>query len=206
MMYALLDGTRQEASPRVATATCPTCGDAVIPKCGRVVVWHWSHRPAIGECDPWAEPDNHWHREWQLTVPKERREVRIGRHRADMVTPQGFVIEVQHSGIGVDEIRERESFYGSMAWIFDAREAYGQERLDVRVRRGHPDPTYRTFRWKHARKSIAACRKTVWLDLGPELLRLGRIWPQAPTGGWGHIHSREFVAQALNVEPQEEPA
>ena len=82
-----------------------------------------------------AEPMSAWHLSWQAHAPADRREVVIGAHRADVVAPDGSVVEIQHSAIGTDEIREREAFYaffGAMTWIFDAREAYEDQRLDVR--------------------------------------------------------------------------
>jgi competence protein CoiA len=201
MMYAELDGVRSEAHPGATGATCPICRGPVVAKCGRIVVWHWAHhtRP---ECDEWAESDSEWHRSWQTVVPAERREVIMGRHRADIVTTQGLVVEVQHSNLSVDEIAEREFYYSRMVWIFDAREAVRQERLDLRTKQGSA-PNYRTFRWKHPRKSIAACRAQVWLDLGNDLLlKLGRIYPKAPCGGYGTLHRQQDLIDAINAPVQ----
>jgi len=52
---------------------------------------------------------------------------------------------------------------------------YKEERLDVRRQ-----PDYVTFRWKHPRKSIAACRNPVYLDLDGALLSVRRIYPETP--------------------------
>ena len=52
---------------------------------------------------------------------------------------------------------------------------YKEERLDVRRQ-----PDYVTFRWKHPRKSIAACRNPVYLDLDGALLSVRRIYPELP--------------------------
>ncbi|WP_083768026.1 MULTISPECIES: competence protein CoiA family protein [unclassified Nocardioides] len=200
-MYANLDGVRCLPYPRAQGAECPTCGAPVIAKCGKINVWHWSHG-AHPECDPWAEPDSLWHRTWQEAVPEERREVPFGRHRADLVTAQGVVVEVQHSGISVDEILEREAHYGRMAWIFDATEAVRTERLDIRTKKDNPDPLFRSFRWKHARRSLGACHKPVWLDLGDDrVLRLRKIYTAAPVGGWGQLYPRAALVEALNAPP-----
>lgn len=40
-------------------------------------------------------------------------------HRADIKTPGGIVVEVQHSAISDTERSARESFYGNMIWIVD---------------------------------------------------------------------------------------
>jgi hypothetical protein len=143
-----------------------------------------------------------WHLSWQAHAPDERREVILGQHRADVVAPDGSVVEVQRSTIAADEIREREAFYaffGSMTWIFDARGAYEDLRLDVRRPRNPRTPDYVTFRWKHPRKSIAACTARVLLDIGTgELLRVGRIYPDAPCGGWGHLIPVSTVARWIS--------
>jgi len=169
------------------TGTCPTCGQPVIAKCGPIVNWHWAH--IRGEdCDTWSEPMSEWHLSWQAHAPAERREVVIGNHRADIVGPDGSVIEVQRCSISSEDIADREAHYGLMMWIFDAREAYEDDRLNIRVKHDPSKPGYATFRWKHPRKSLAACRSRVFLDLGDgRLLRLGRIYTGAPCGGWGHL-------------------
>jgi competence protein CoiA len=217
MMLARLDSQIRTAEPKLAGATCPLCDGPVVPKCGEVNVWHWAHRTA--DCDPWAEPISQWHLSWQELAPKERREVVIGNHRADIVTPRGVVVEIQRSHLSVQAIAEREAHYGAMVWIFDAREAAGpnagarwtsaggggswvdecEPRLHIRNPKRPDSPLYRTFRWKHARKSITACRQTTFLDIGcDQLLLLGKIYPDAPVGGWGHIWTREQVAAAIN--------
>jgi hypothetical protein len=89
----------------------------VLAKCGQINVHHWAH--VVGEdCDPWSEPETPWHRKWKsfghLT------EQTLANHRADIITSRGLVVELQHSGISVDEIREREAFYGAnLRWLFD---------------------------------------------------------------------------------------
>lgn len=206
MRYATVRGfdLSIEASPG-ARAICPTCESPVIAKCGQINVWHWAHERGL-DCDPWSEPMTVWHRAWQNLAPPHRREVRMGGHRADIVSNTGRVFEIQHSSISVEEIRAREAFYGDMVWIFDAREAYAEDRLDLRVKSG-AQPDLRTFRWKHARKSTAACRRNVLLDLGiGHVLSLGRIYPKAPCGGWGLLVPVAEVARHLAPTPEEATA
>ena len=62
---------------------------------------------------------------WKRLVPKHCCEVICQKdgekHRADILTESGVVVELQHSAISVDEIQERERFYGEkMIWLFDA--------------------------------------------------------------------------------------
>lgn len=185
MFYAKAsDGARIAAQPN-SVACCPICGDPVQPKCGPIVRWHWAHLGRV-DCDPWAEPDTAWHRNWQKAVPEDQREVVLGDHRADIRAYDGTVIELQHSSISVTEICERERHYGRMAWIFDATEAVADSRLLVRRR-----SEYVSFRWKHPRKTVGACRRPVLLDLGDgQLLRVRRIHLTAPCGGWGLLADR----------------
>jgi hypothetical protein len=114
----------------------------------------------------------------------------MGPHRADVVADDGTVVELQHSPISLQEIRAREDFYGhdSMIWVFDAIEPARSGRLDLRARCGQGGKRYTSFRWRHPRKSVAACRARVLLDLGGgRLLDLRKLYPAAPCGGWGYL-------------------
>jgi len=42
-------------------------------------------------------------------------------HRADIKTPTGIVIEVQHSAMTDAERQAREAFYGNLVWVIDGR-------------------------------------------------------------------------------------
>ena len=42
-------------------------------------------------------------------------------HRADIKTPTGIVIEVQHSTMTDEERESREAFYGNLIWIVDGK-------------------------------------------------------------------------------------
>jgi competence protein CoiA len=155
MLLAVSPSTRARAlATPGATATCPGCDAPVIPKCGELVTWHWAHR-SDRDCDPWAEHETGWHLDWKQCFPLDWLEVTLGPHRADVRTPEGLVVEIQHSAIAPDEIRERESFYGEMVWLFDARDAADGSgpRLTVREK-----PGYATFRWARPRRSLTRPR------------------------------------------------
>ena len=102
----------------------------MISKCGRYVRWHWAHKTRI-TCDPWQESETDWHRYWKDAFPIDCQEVvhidcrTKEKHIADVKTPGGFVVEVQHSPIAEEEARIRESFYKEMIWIVDARHLAG---------------------------------------------------------------------------------
>lgn len=124
MQYALIDGRRSEASSG-AKATCPTCGSGMVAKCGPRIVHHWAHA-GRRDCDPWWENETPWHREWKNLFPPGCREICHTApdgevHRADIKTPTGIVIEVQHSAITDAERLSREAFYGNLIWIIDGK-------------------------------------------------------------------------------------
>jgi hypothetical protein len=120
MLWAA-DGEARESG---ALSTCQSCSRPVRAKCGQLVVWHWAH-VAGADCDRWSEPETEWHKEWKSAAPEDRREVTIGDHRADILTASGHVVEVQHSGISLKTIAERDEFYEArtgkaLFWIVDA--------------------------------------------------------------------------------------
>lgn len=129
MRLALVNDVRSEPAPNVRGKCC-LCGADMISKCGQYVRWHWAHKTRI-TCDPWQESETDWHRYWKDAFPIDCQEVVYidGRtrekHIADVKTPGGFVVEVQHSPIAEKEAQIRESFYREMIWIIDARHLDG---------------------------------------------------------------------------------
>lgn len=186
------DGIRIEASPH-SSATCPSCRAIVIPKCGSIVTWHWAHQ-ASPDCDPWFEHETEWHLGWKKIVERRFCEVVIGPHRADIRGPDGVVTELQHSSISPEEIAERERFYGNMRWIFDVSEC--ADRFSLRTRYADDGNTYTSFRWKHARKTVAWTTAPTWLDFGDGLmLRLKKIQKVGTVRGWGYETTRTDFAR-----------
>ena len=97
----------------------------MLAKCGTRVMHHWAH-VSRRNCDPWWENETNWHREWKAKFPEECREVSHTApdgelHRADIKTPTGIVIEVQHSTMTDQELESRETFYRNLVWIVDGR-------------------------------------------------------------------------------------
>lgn len=122
MQLALVNGERREAQ-RGLQGVCPSCGEAVIPKCGAVKVEHWAHKGKL-TCDTWHEPETLWHRAWKRHFPIEYQEVIARdasgeRHIADVKTSHGLVLEFQHSRLDPRERAAREAFYGNMVWVVD---------------------------------------------------------------------------------------
>jgi len=140
MQYALVEGRRQTAAAG-QPGVCPQCGSNMVAKCGPRIMHHWAHaRPK--NCDPWWENETEWHRAWKNRFPEECREISHlspdGEvHRADIKTPTGIVIEVQHSNMRDEERRSREAFYGNLVWIVDGQGF--RENFDILHML--PDPT-----------------------------------------------------------------
>lgn len=124
MKFADIENQRREAQPGLS-GTCPSCGAAVVAKCGDHRVWHWAHR-GVRLCDPWWEPETEWHRAWKNEFPAGWQEfVQFAqngeKHIADVKTESGMVIEFQHSFLKAEERLAREAFYRKMVWVVDGR-------------------------------------------------------------------------------------
>jgi hypothetical protein len=120
MKIALVEGRRHNAEPNLS-GKCLRCGSNMVPKCGERRVWHWAHR-GVRHCDHWWEPETEWHRSWKNRFPTEWQEIvhraeNGEKHIADVKTPQGEVIEFQHSYLKPAERRSREAFYNPMFWV-----------------------------------------------------------------------------------------
>lgn len=220
MIYALSPtGAKIRATPKT-TATCPECNAAVIPKCGRVMIWHWAHM-ADSSCDNWGE-EGKWHSEWKLKLPVERTEyvlVRGGeKHRADFYSSSGSIVEFQHSSISADEIEKREKFYGTgMIWVFDLQgqteqicsfflangDVFKTPRFEIKKQ----DGDYITFRWRRPRASIKHVKGRIYFDLGAgDILRVGKIYLEdAPYGGYGWLMTEEQFINHINPPPPPPP-
>lgn len=122
MQYAFVAEERREAFHGLS-GTCPSCGESVIAKCGPQRMHHWAHR-SKRSCDSWREPETVWHRQWKSRYPIDWREVMVlaidgERHIADVRTPNGLVLEFQHSFLGRAEQDAREAAHENLVWIVD---------------------------------------------------------------------------------------
>ncbi|HET9385096.1 MAG TPA: competence protein CoiA family protein [Gemmatimonadales bacterium] len=159
MMLARTAAGLVDAQPRLV-ATCPSCRQVVIPKCGPLVTWHWAHR--ADDCDPWSEPESDWHQQRKRrgytceVVMRQGADV----HRADIVTPTGLVVELQAGYLAPMMIAARESFYPRLWWLYRVHwfEALRFGRVG--------------FWWKHGAKSMVVHRCPVYWDIGPAVWRV----------------------------------
>ena len=171
MKFALVNDVRTEPSPGLA-GTCDLCGRAMIPKCGRYVRWHWAHQRRSG-CDPWHEAETDWHLMWKDCFPPHCQErVHVDKltgekHIADVKADSGLVVEVQHSPIAEDEMQSRESFYGNMIWIVDARAVDGYFTLGTSFDLATCNPMSYYLKWLSRStllKRWSLARKPVFFD------------------------------------------
>ena len=176
---------------------CPICEEKLIPKCGRINIRHWSHTTFSEHCE--HERETKWHLEWKSLFNINNVEVVVNkndkRKLTDAKLKNGLCVEFQHSPISVDEILEREKFYGNMIWVFDCRDAYNENRILLRRRREYSGSDLMSFRWLHAKKNIAYTTKPTYLDLGEHILRLKKIGNKAPTGGYGFIRPKSELVE-----------
>lgn len=138
MLYAL-DNSKTEKilAEKGLKGFCSFCGNELIAKCGKLRINHWAHKPKEEEhCDTWRENESEWHLDWKLKFPKKNCEVTLEynseKHRADIFTDKGMVIEIQRSLISPEDIIKRENFYKQMVWIVYAAEIYEHFHLDAR--------------------------------------------------------------------------
>jgi len=165
---------RIEATPK-AIGLCPGCFRQVRAKCGPTMPWHWSHID-LGECGKYWEPMTVWHVEWQNEVPEECREVYMRPHRADILTKDGCVVEIQHSPISAFNIIKREIHYGErMVWIFDMREKYALGKMSMypvrsvsKILRDQGSVLLQLV--PRCARSLEICQRRVFFDMGEDKL------------------------------------
>lgn len=167
MIWAVKKGApeRIKASPNEKKAVCPLCLEPVIPKCGKIKIWHWSHQ-SLRYCDIWGEAESKWHIDWKNEFPKECQEVIMGEHRADIYV-KGQTIELQNSSISSEEIQKREAFYKNMIWVLNGEKF--AKNLILKKK-----DNYFTFRWKYPPKSWWVSQKPIYVDLSYKIKEMKR--------------------------------
>ncbi len=207
MKYAFVDGEKVEAQPK-AKGICPHCHSEMIAKCGRVKVWHWSHK-GNPPCDPWWESETEWHREWKNKFPKDWQEVSHvdaitgEQHIADVKNPFGLVIEFQHTAIKPEERASREGFYKQMVWVVDGTrgeldESYFNMGLSEPLQRS--PLAYQVRWWGHGRllHNWGESKAKVYLDFGKDVVwRLIFFDPQKKVGAVGPLTKEAFIEDCM---------
>lgn len=188
LRFAVVNG--QKCRPfKQGRGTCPTCGGAVIAKCGSIKAHHWAHE-SVDDCDPWSEHVGPWHLSWQDPVQDEFVEVTIAPHRADIRNSAGTVIELQHSSLSPEDIARREAFYGDMVWVFEATQRFAAMPSGDRV-------FFSLERTEH----IKTCQKKVFLDCGPYIIEVESFTSVLDKfSGFGRLRDRGWFASEYFAE------
>ncbi len=203
MIFALKNKEKITASPNLS-AICPLCNKKVISKCGKIKIWHWSHKKGV-DCDPFGESETRWHIDWKNEFPKEQQEILIKNHRADIKTNK-IIIELQNSPLSPKKIIERENFYKNMIWLLNGKII--AKGINLREKNG-----IITFRWKNPPKSWWFAKKPIYIDfkdtqkkifvynkelyyptlrkITKKIFLIKKIYKNIPCGGWGEMISKE---------------
>lgn len=130
MKFGRLNGERVKPKSHLKGVSCPKCGTELIAKCGEIRAHHWAHKNKL-QCDDWMEDDNEWRDSWLNEFEEDWQEVLIERagvqHFADVETEKKTIILLHQSRLTPEIIREREDFYQTPVWIFNA----GLHKQDV---------------------------------------------------------------------------
>jgi competence CoiA-like predicted nuclease len=204
MIWALENNNEKILAEPNKKARCPNCKEKVISKCGNINIWHWAHKNSE-DCDSWSEGETQWHIDWKNNFPEENQEIIVGKHRADIKTKNGLVIEFQNSSISSEEIKERENYYGEMIWLLNGDKFCNNFKLRKK------GEVY-TFRWRHPRKCWWNSNKEIYIDMNnyffesfdqeirepyiehpfiDKILLIKKLYSNIPCGGWGKIISKE---------------
>lgn len=183
-------------------------GGEVVAKCGKHVVWHWSHLTRQA-CDPWWENETEWHRQWKDRFSKDWQEVIQNdattgeRHIADVRTKHDVVVEFQHSTIDPLEVDARESFYQRIVWVVDGAKSKSDCINFLNVR-SHPDENgFSFFRWYGRSKLFKRwhTNKLVFIDFGDKygFWRVCRFDPKTKEGVALLVDRSLFTISPKNV-------
>jgi len=171
MKFALYGGKKVKAEASLKGALCPICGAEVIAKCGDKNIHHWAHK-SNKECPHWWENETKWHRDWKNQFPEDWQEVVLynsetgEKHIADIKTPNGLVIEFQHSSIEKKEVSTRNNFYNNIIWIVD-----GTRRKTDKKKFNEIFPEESNWDKSRLLKDWTIFPKPVFFDFGEPLLK-----------------------------------
>lgn len=88
----------------------------LIAKRGDKRIHHYCHKNDVN-CQS-SKGKSEFHLYWQSRIKPENLEITMENHRADIKINE-LVIEIQHSVMKKEIIKEREDFYKNLVWIFD---------------------------------------------------------------------------------------
>lgn len=211
---ALVDGVPKLATETGLRGTCIgiECGAPMISKVGTVVRGHWAH-VANTSCDLDDTGEKGWHLTWRTLfyLRGAQTEIVMGRHRADIVLPDGRVIEFQTTFLPPADVASRETTFGEMAWIYLVTSEISEGH--IAAEQMGLDGSFK-FTWSTTRRSMLSHRRPVFWHWYSD--RLEEIWQiesftDAGDGTWtsrARIVAgdwEEFSRRIIEGEPFGEP-
>ena len=195
MQLALINQEPTEPFPKVR-GKCPMCGSEMVAKCGSRVMHHWAHHRSRN-CDPWWENETPWHREWKNLYPIHCREVSHTAedgeiHRADVKTPTGIVVELQHSTMSDNERIARESFYKNLVWVLDG--SVFAQNFDIYHMLPAPDSSVaKDIVWSKAKRHMEGANQGLFFRVSEAREEDPNATKATVRGGW--IHSLSDIEE-----------
>lgn len=189
MIYAISPSGEKISANKNTEGYCENCKEKLIPKCGEINIWHWSHQNKT-DCVDYYEPETEWHLGWKKLVKKEFCEVIIGKNRADIINDKRTVIELQNSPLSTDKIKIREQNYNKMIWLVNGINPQNPilPRFDYWEELRNGKVTFFKFRWNYPRKSWIFATKQVFIDFGTEIFLIKKQYGKS---GWGFVYKPE---------------
>lgn len=162
----------------------------MLAKCGPRLMHHWAHC-GRRNCDPWWENESEWHRAWKSCFPEDWCEVSHVAsegevHRADIETPRGIVVEIQHSAMTDAERLSREQFYRNLVWVIDARPF--RHNFDIH----HPLPApeselAKDIVWAKSARGMDGANRGIFFRLSENLVDDAALTKATLRGGQMHF-------------------
>lgn len=197
MQLALVNEKPIEAFPS-GRGTCSQCGSEMVAKCGPRVMHHWAHHRSRN-CDPWWENETPWHREWKNLYSIGCREVSHTSeggeiHRADVKTPTGIVIELQHSSMSDEERISRENFYQNLVWVLDG--SVFAQNFDIYHMLPAPDSAIaQDIVWSKAKRHMEGSNRGLFFRVSEAREDDPMATKATVRGGW--IHSLRDIEEEV---------
>lgn len=199
-------GSRIKALP-THTAYCPDCGTVMIPKCGKITMWHWAHTHKPVNCN--YQYESEWHLQWKYKVLNFNCdvEVRIEKNITDVLNHNSKrLIEFQNSSINTTNMIERCENYKKngykVDWVFNLQDKFENEQL---LFTRHDDFVGFRQKWKKKQlsflfdKTLHPHYGRVWFDIGMDspLFLVKKLYSTG--GGYGVFAERDSPISKISL-------
>jgi hypothetical protein len=166
------------------------------------------HNYGTGEMGEWHAGIQDLFEHYGAQVERARTSREGAKHRADVVCPDGRIVEAQTSYLAKHHVRSREDTYGDMCWLYG-----DMAQIDTLRLASDSDPT--RFRWPGAHHRLLEHRRPVFLDRGIhgiwQLVWLDRRTTSDGRASWTcrlvkvADRQREFVQAIMSGRPFGDP-